>query len=1181
MRTRALALGVALAACSPTTIVTPTRSLDAPSDIALVCATPTVNGTLMQPLGVCNLDTITKVIPDVDAGTTSAQQIQLGGIDMGDPGQDMGTNYTPGQLFGFVANTARGEVALVAAQITDLWTSDSTGAIHHNFVTSQASIVDTDQDKPGFGFLPVGGHPDHIRASDDGCLAVTSNTDTCDLAVINVLEVLRLQTGEAHGNTFPASVVAHVVPRAADGTPLGARPTWIELLPRARDFAQNGCATPSADKPYTALVAFPGCGLVGRVRLDTGVLVEAMRVTPGAAVPISDLAGVRCPAECAGIPVTPPSTPPDLGGTPLDQASSPDDAGEPIDASMSIDASMIVDASMPPPSLPDMSLPPLVPTSESLPHALAIDTELERVFIADAASDRILVVARTGEQWLSGGVRSVTLVPAGGVTLMRLSQRITDPTIAGDPGIKYLYAIARDQTVRVVNADDLVECETNPDPRIINGIGHCLTDADCMAGVLCTNHVCGDRSQSYVYTDLPASHSPPTPDDPQVLWPNRIQHDLRCLPIGKTPRAQLATGPGISLPGGSLPRDIAFTHLNVPPDATVAPAVSANPALLIGDAAWIVDSAGRATAVNLADRCPQPNDPNMGTSNLTPCAPTAFPPSVAEFRANVGFPAPTAMDLMPNRLRSANSRFLGTGGTDPNGMARLSSAVGPTVTAANAIDTEGRDLPSLCLVPQYDTTNPDAAVETPVGCINELDRDDPTGSGVFVNFPDPNAVYNENWTLVWEGELNGTARTAGAIGSRESDKHDRIVGTLHDSSAGLCARGVRPGDKLYLVGCSQDSDCRLGELCLLDPGRPATANGMCVSSTQLLAAQTLCTPWTQSYLRYRLDEVSGPGASGGEVATFGEIAEPEYDVDLAHGTGHPSTWIPTCQSPEDCAGITVADGKPTSCLDDGRGVGTRRCVRECNPLKTDECGLGYLCAQSVAGGTRCLRAPLPPLAGTLHDLCFGAPQAYEIHAGESWVVSGDQSGVIENESEDPSTHRCVRSFDADPVLRYRNARLPMAPPDCPADLESSDWYKELPPEFGGNACSLNPADGYPRRYIRFSNPFFDIVMVVPPQGLPLSNDGGWVDSGGNTEISHVPFEGTFMSFSTVGGFRPMTYGLGTAITAQSPSAATVGGDRHAIYIVDQGKQNSATGLRGQVIRFLTDSESSDPTFVIR
>src|SRR5205814_1507017 len=77
----------------------------------------------------------------------------------------VGNTYQPHTL-ALVTQSARGELAVVDALANVL--------------------VDTRPNTPGFGFVPVGLLPEHVRASEDGCLAVTANTDSCDLAAIDV-----------------------------------------------------------------------------------------------------------------------------------------------------------------------------------------------------------------------------------------------------------------------------------------------------------------------------------------------------------------------------------------------------------------------------------------------------------------------------------------------------------------------------------------------------------------------------------------------------------------------------------------------------------------------------------------------------------------------------------------------------------------------------------------------------------------------------------------------------------------------------------------------------------------------------------------------------------------------------------------------------------------------------------
>jgi len=109
-----------------------------------------------------------------------------------------------------------------------------------------------------------------------------------------------------------------------------------------------------------------------------------------------------------------------------------------------------------------------------------------------------------------------------------------------------------------------------------------------------------------------------------------------------------------------------------------------------------------------------------------------------------------------------------------------------------------------------------------------------------------------------------------------------------------------------------------------------------------------------------------------------------------------------------------------------------------------------------------------------------------------------------------------------------------------------------------------------------------MVLDVPvrlPQNSPLSPDGGAATSMVQTR---VPDDGTVLSFSLVGGFRPFTFGLAVDVfSAQLPRTIITAPDGEAMYVVDEGRQSNSSGLRGQVLRFYAQNQSTDPTFVIR
>lgn len=1088
--------------CNQTNVQTPTRSLDRPSDVALVCAVPTDDrGTLMMPLDACNGD---------DDGS---------GFPIGDGG------VIPGQLFALAANTARGEVALVTAGETNLgpitgYAGDGTPI--RKFVTGGATIINLDLSQPGYGFLPVGSMPQHIRTSRDSCIAVTANLDSCDLAVIDVQRLIRVQTTETEPTSFIASVVRRLQPRLPGGGAfLAARPAWIEFTAAPGIVAGEFCTHLTG---YRAYVAFPTCQLVAEIDLTSGELLQALRVTRSGAVPL-DPATVSCPVECAGVGLD-AAVPPRPDAAASEDAAATDDAAAADDAAVLDDAATLTEDAAEAAAVDggaDGGLPSRLPTTQAMPTTLALDTESSRLFVGDATGEAITAVSLDEAGRFAAVSRLPLASSPGGVEVLRLSPRLADPDVTDDPGVRYLYAIARDRTVRVIDIDRNLECETNPE-------GHAL-------------------QQSHPIVD----------DKGDVIAdPLAVQRALRCLPVGDPatpPRSPLATSPGITLPGHSLPRDVGFVHVIAPEPVTSGTALLASSALTVGDFAWIVDSAGRSNAINLYDRCPQPNDPKLGDDPTQACHPSAFAPSVAEAMANPGTPVPLAIDLMPNRLRNGNDRFLSVAQSDTTGAPRLAD-LPMVVDDSGSLDPFSADHAMICNPPSLD--DGDA-----VGCTNPPARiGDPTTH--LVQFRDPSLVQNETWTLTWEGTIPGTSRASGAV----------YGATLTDFGAAFCSRGVETGDKLVLVGCGEDADCGLDQECYHDPGAPDASRGLCLnrSASLLEQAKSACTPWTRASRRYLVVEATAT------QLTLDELAEPEH-IDNSH----------PCVSDADCQDVTIPatidslpGSLPTSCLDDGRGA--RRCLRACTPGALGPpgmCGRGYLCTRSRVGDDRCLRAPLPPTDPAVRSLCFPELQIYAIQAGESFFVDGDVSGVLTGGMSDPESGRCSSATDDSARLLW--PRIPLDAPACPEEINTGNWWGPLPSGIP-NACRLSLPDS-PNTFVRFANPLFDLVVAVPEiRHTGTTADGGTTAASASpqeTELQRAPSEGTIVTFTVVGGFHALNFTLGIDITAQLPRVAVVGPDRRRIYIVDEGKQNAASGLRGQIIRFLADTLVSDSTFDIK
>ncbi|MBC8071876.1 MAG: hypothetical protein IAG13_26350, partial [Deltaproteobacteria bacterium] len=187
----ALAL-VAIASCQQqNTVVVPNRVLDRPLDISLACVRRT-GGDGLEVLS-----------PD-----------QCDGVRQSDCEED-GVS----QLIGFVANSAKNEVGMFRR-------CDVNG------------MVDLDPEAPGYNMVPVGKLPSRIVQTPD-CRVVTANAGSCDLSAIEMPALAAYAVG-LQLPVAPSGLIATIIPRRSDGTPLGAAPGDMIAVPRGLSLAGSG-----------------------------------------------------------------------------------------------------------------------------------------------------------------------------------------------------------------------------------------------------------------------------------------------------------------------------------------------------------------------------------------------------------------------------------------------------------------------------------------------------------------------------------------------------------------------------------------------------------------------------------------------------------------------------------------------------------------------------------------------------------------------------------------------------------------------------------------------------------------------------------------------------------------------------------------------------------------------------
>lgn len=1089
-----LATVALLGACNQTVIQTPSRSFDRPTDVALTCvqqdpATKTVNP---RPLSDCQPDNITKLTISDSLG-----------------------NVYPPTLYALVTNSTRGELALVDV--------------------AAERLIDLRPGVPGYGFVPIGSLPQHVRTSDDGCRAATVNADSCDLALVDLPALYNLPRKSAilDAGVSDAAVqpsmhsplqdpqygvnqvrrLKLVVGDAPSQHVLNVRPSWIEFEQKASGvhaYEQNGVPAECNGGQYRAWVALPACQVVAEVDLNdasgNAKLLQAIRLTKnGAAVMTPDeLSNLNCPSECAG--VVPPGQLSDGGS----------------DSNANLDAGVRFNDTLP------------------LPTTLAFDHEtgsLGRLIIGDQVSGNLTIVpigTDASNLGVLGTPRQLLLAESPlGVQVVRVSPR----SLAG----RFLYAVARDGTVRVVDLDREAECETNPDPREF-------------------------------YRGFLQGKAPPADPAPAA-------HSYGCFPLGDplTPkRSSLAHSPGIVIPNSALPRDIAFVHLGVPEPPLDSNVISppASPRQAVGDFAWIVGSDGRATLINIFDACPEPNISQGNAPNFTPaCSLDNVSKSRETTFAYAGAPRPIEFERVAHRIRSGADRFIQPiACADVSGTPRIADENNPFEIVVNGVSiasqfgaipvSDGVQLPELAhwligsnsilqgSIPMDPSKAASLCASNQVSSVTVYDNDH---------------LQNQNWTLSWEGVLPGTARSFGAF--------DAVSQTLTDRGANFCNHGVQDGDTVLLTGCTSDGDCDFNQYCVRLSGTPTeTTTGLCLSRN--VDQSVTCAPLLRSVRRFRIlrasqhVEAGNPSLStASDQLSLGEVYEPEHAQLQPAIDGHGNT----CTDDASCAAVTVRgpslssdspDLLPTRCLMDADNI--KRCLRACTPSRDSSvlearCGAGFQCAPSLMGDNRCMRAPLNR---DLVATCLSELTPYSIHAGNAFVVTGSTSGtlVTPNVDPDPTSGRCLPAN----VSELVQSRIPLgALPAC-----ANGTGVRLPaPSAGPKVCalsgdSLHVPSG--QRDIHFENPYFSFELLIP-----------------TAADSQIPPNFYSLNFTLVGGGAPRVIGMGVDVAALDPAVVLVAPDQQTLFVVDGGRQTSAAGIRGQLLRLSSEAQVTDSSFQVR
>ncbi|HTA20529.1 MAG TPA: hypothetical protein VK989_14655, partial [Polyangia bacterium] len=536
-----------VASCTSQPVVLPSRDFNRPTDVAFVCM-GTTGGTASSP----------DAGADRDGGADGASNggTVLTGLPMRDCHPRGGTESTsnlPHRTYAFLPNSESGDLSVLNA---DTW-----------------KLVNLDPQNFGYNTLPLGVLPTQIAASDDGCRLVTANHGSCDLSLVDPAALLAPTFSTDYPTVSSAAanptITTRIVPKTKSGIALHVLPGEVAFLPRGtlHEPPQIPASVCDAAWSWQAIVTFPSCDLVTILDMPSGTIAKAAyvrRTADGSSVvlvPIPDGTAPVCPiSDCPS--TTPATTADGAASDALDASANTDARAGDADAARAGDASVdaasdgVEAGASATPVASGVALPPLGV------GPLAMVPESGRVYVGLANSPFIVPfdVATNVLAPLPGGGVIALQEGAVGVSRLRLS---IDPYLdktkgpgssgisgafVGDtnfPGRQYLYAVARDGTLRVVQVaqDPAFECETNYDPL----------------------------------------STPSTTSVAAVM-------SSACIPVDPTHRRPLAIGPGIRPP--APPVDVAVANISPKPTDQSETSVA-------GVHAWMLTANGNVYLVNI------------------------------------------------------------------------------------------------------------------------------------------------------------------------------------------------------------------------------------------------------------------------------------------------------------------------------------------------------------------------------------------------------------------------------------------------------------------------------------------------------------------------------------------------------------------------------------------------------
>ncbi len=1017
----------------------------------------------------------------IDAGTDQ-QQVVFGpqpvelcrqwnrvGTDEAPPGQEffIGKSFNRPSLLAFVLQSDNGTLALLQRDVGNV-------------------IIDADPLTPGKNAIPIGTLPIASGADQSGCFVLSANAGTCDLSALDVNSAQSLQISPQ---------IRRIALKNAQGDVLDAKPRAMAMAPQSTEYG-NQCPQ---DPTGMAYVALPDCNLVAAVDVSTGTITGGIRFHGDGSASIVD-GNVSCRSQCGG----------DLGDPP--------DAGPGPDAS-DVDASGIdagVDASVPPP-----------PSDGDAPRpvTVAVDTSSGQLIIGSENSPAITIVSlnANGQPMAK---RSVNVEGDVGITKLKVSDEIPmGGNTGGESGpagrFQFIYAIATDSTIRVVDLSGGVECDTQVDPRYLH-------------------------------------------DETNIAF-------LSCMPVGgpdTPPRRPFARSPGIPTPRHSAPLDVEFATVSRAPDV-------AGPADLAGTFAFVTTSDSLILVVNIDDDVysdfESTNDPES----------TFISQAIAHQLRDFVQRSSSAPGFDPAGIR----RSCATAVANPQALPpRLSTGIIRAASAGQLSSLKFHEAPSPLNV-QCDITDDNGMVSDSVfvsemALAAPVDLREKTFPDLAAVRNEQWVLTWEGGLSRDSGatHIDGQPIRAGVFVASGTNF------VVNDQSKAFCSVGVEKFDLVEMFGCDPtqgDAQCGIDETCFVHPDTPsAVPFGTCLPSdqTEILGAQcrdflisrkiysTTHVKADQLELRTRRRVLDTTPLAGCESAA--QCKDMALIDRLIANDAHPIeanlpaperefSWV--CET------------------DPSRAPSVPKCMMSCET--SADCEDGLSCEDNF-----CVFGPVPPAQcmATLQRFRVRASEAFTVIGTQSGyihnrIVDPTTGDCIDNPSGNPLLVGRI-PLHAEPCVGDGSTDL--SPNPCQVQVTQKEMY--FPYQVQGGRCELPPGDGMRVARertvdaIRFSNPSMRFHLV----DLSTTGDAQCRNDRAGTAPAYSGVHSGFeLGIDLTGGFSPMFVRAQVSnnpnpvpVPVRFPIAISQAFDGN-LWILDQGDTSSA--VQGRVIVINPSAAAND------